>query len=138
MPPEFHNRTRRSDSIPRALARRRQLHAIPMYYLLRTSDLAREGFDHSGSYRFADHVYRNEPSGRYGIGRWIDRRLLAMPPVRAFRSRFLASRDRLAAFLAERRRDRAADTHVLSVPCGIPREIVEGARLFLARGGTLD
>src|SRR5918992_1416861 len=34
-------------------------------------------------------------------GRWIDARLLAMPAVRAFRSRFVAARDELAAFLEE-------------------------------------
>ena len=137
MPPEFHNRTRRSASIPRALADRRQAYAIPLYHLLRLSDLAREGFDHSGSHRFADHIYRNEPSGRGGMGRWIDARLLAMPAVRAFRSRFLASRDALASLLAERR-GQAEEMDVLSVPCGIPRELVEGLKCFRDRGGRLD
>jgi SAM-dependent methyltransferase len=116
---------------------------MPFYYLLRFSDLAREGFENSGSYRFADHIYRGEPSGRGWIGRWIDGRLLAMPAVRSFRSRFLASRDALAAFLAERagsgqvRPAPDATIDVLSAPSGIPRELVEGARLFVARGGSL-
>lgn len=136
--PEFYNRTRRSTSIPRALVRRGQLHAIPVYYLLRLSDLAREGFEHSGSHRFADHIYRNEPSGRAAMGRWIDARLLAMPAVRAFRSRFLAARDELAAFVAEREQTERRPIDVLSVPCGIPRELAEGARLHVSRGGRLD
>jgi len=34
--------------------------------------------EHSGSYKFADHVYRNEPSGRFGIGRALDAVLLRM------------------------------------------------------------
>ena len=137
MPPELYNRTRRSASIPRALARRGQVYAIPLYYLLRLSDLGREGFDHSGSYRFADHIYSNEPSGRGLLGRWIDARLLAMPAVRAFRSRYLASRDTLASFLSERRsRDR--ETAILSVPCGIPRELVEGLKCVRNHGGNLD
>jgi SAM-dependent methyltransferase len=134
---KYYNRTRRSRSLPRTLVRRGQLHAVPVYYLLRLSDLAREGFEHSGSHRFADHIYRNEPSGRGGLGRWIDARLLAMPAVRAFRSRFFAARDELAAFLAERQ-SQPGGIDVLSVPCGIPRELVEGARLHAARGGCLD
>jgi hypothetical protein len=32
------------------------------------SDLGREGIINSGSYRFADHIYHNEPSGRGHFG----------------------------------------------------------------------
>lgn len=137
----FYNRTRRSRSIPRTLLRRGQLHAIPVYYLLRLSDLAREGFENSGSYLFADHIYRGVPSGRGAPGRWLDARLLAMPAVRAFRARFLGARDELAAFLEEEltgRSGRSELLHVLSVPCGIPRELAEGTRLHVSRGGRLD
>ena len=42
-------------------------HLIPLYWMLRQSDLAREGIERSGSYLFADHLYANVPSGR-GIG----------------------------------------------------------------------
>ena len=56
----LHNRTRTSESIPRKLLREGKLHLLPIYALMRTSDLAREGIENSGSYRFADHVYRNE------------------------------------------------------------------------------
>ena len=132
---EFYNRTRRSKSVPRALLRRGRVFEIALYYLLRRSDLAREGVENSGSYRFADHIYRGVPSGAGAIGRWLDSRLLALPAARSFRSRFLAARDELANFLC-RHDGRPAD--VLSVPCGIPRELVEGAAIARTRGASLQ
>jgi SAM-dependent methyltransferase len=132
----FFNRTRRSASIPRALLKRGRVLEIPIYYVLRASDLAREGLDHSGSYRFADHIYQGEPSGRGWFGRWLDARLLAMPAARSFRNRFLASAHALADVLVSRA-DRPLD--VLSAPCGLPRELVVGARLAAERRpGSLD
>jgi hypothetical protein len=68
---------------------------LPIYWLLRTSDLAREGFENSGSYRFADHIYEDRPSGRYGVGQWLDSWLLKMPAVQAFRARYFMARDAL-------------------------------------------
>ena len=133
--PRFYNRTRTSGSLPRALLRRGRVLALPLYAALRRSELAREGFDHSGSFRFADHIYRSEPSGHGAFGRWLDARLLALPAVRSFRNRYLASRDELAAFL----RDRAgsdAPIDVLSAPCGIPRELADGYAAFLASGAA--
>jgi hypothetical protein len=131
--PRYFNRTRRSASLPLALLRRGRVLALPLYAALRRSDLAREGFDHSGSYRFADHIYRNEASGTGGFGRWLDGRLLALPAVQSFRSRFEASRDELTAFLLAR--VTAADRlDVLSAPCGIPRELADGYRAFRALG----
>ena len=134
MAAEFYNRTRRSKSIPISLLHRGRLHDIPLYYLLRASDLAREGFENSGSYRFADHIYRNSASGTNAFGRWLDARLLALPAVRSFRSRFLAARDELARFLVARS---GAALNVLSVPCGIPRELVEGAVAARRQGADL-
>ena len=126
----FYNRTRRSASIPRSLIRRGRVLEIPVYYLLRLSDLAREGLEHSGSHRFADHIYRSAPSGHGALGRWLDARLLALPAVRSFRFRYIAARDGLAAFLIERlRQDRDPSIDVLSVPCGIPRELADAAAL---------
>ena len=58
------NRTRRSRSIVRKLLREGNLHWLPVYALVMQSDLGREGIIDSGSYRFADHIYRNQPSGR--------------------------------------------------------------------------
>lgn len=134
----FHNRTRRSRSIPLSLLRRGRILDIPVYYLLRSSDLAREGLDRSGSHRFADHIYRSEPSGQGAFGRWLDARLLEMPAARAFRFRYLAAREELARFLIERA-GRAIDepTDVLSVPCGVPRELADAASDVRARSGGL-
>ena len=52
--------------------RRGRLLDIPLYFVLRSSDLAREGLDHSGSWRFADHIYKGEPSGWGPLGRWLE------------------------------------------------------------------
>jgi hypothetical protein len=124
--PELYNRTRSSRSIPLGLLKRGRLLELPLYYVLRQSDLAHEGFENSGSYRFADHIYRDVPSGRNAFGRWLDARLLALPAVRSFRNRFTAARDELASFLRQRNGEAL---HVLSVPCGIPRELAEGAAM---------
>jgi len=51
------NRTRQSASIPRRLVTEGKYHLLPVYALLTTSDLAREGIRNSGSFRFADHIY---------------------------------------------------------------------------------
>lgn len=138
----YFNRTRRSRSIPAKLLRQGRIVELPLYYLLRLSDLAREGFDHSGSYRFADHIYRNVPSGRGWLGRRLDAWLLEMRAVRSFRNRFLGARDALCEFLTSVQTASGRDVSyshrpvdVLSVPCGIPRELVEGARLFRERAG---
>lgn len=134
----FYNRTRRSSSIPRSLIRRGRVLELPVYYLLRLSDLAREGLEHSGSHRFADHIYRSAPSGRGAIGRWLDARLLGLPAVRSFRFRYVAARDELAAFLVERlHHDRDQTLDVLSVPCGIPRELADAAALVRRQIGDL-
>src|SRR5687767_8662702 len=83
------NRTRTSSSISKRLLREGKLHLLPLYGLARTSDLAREGIENSGSYRFADHVYCARPSGRYLVGKLLDCVLLAMRGARSMRSRFL-------------------------------------------------
>jgi SAM-dependent methyltransferase len=132
---EFHNRTRRSSSIAGKLLRSGRVLELPVYWLLRTSDLAREGFENSGSYRFADHIYRDQPSGSHGIGRWLDKRILSMRATESFRSRFFMARDELFHFLRERSADRA-HVDILSVPCGIPREFVAAVEKFRAAGGV--
>ena len=86
------NRTRRSESIPRRLVAEGKYHLLPVYALLTTSDLAREGIRNSGSFRFADHIYRNEPSGRFVVGRVLDSVLLKLRGARSMRSRFFHSR----------------------------------------------
>lgn len=133
---EFFNRTRRSTSIPIKLLKRGRVLEIPVYFALRLSDLGREGIDNSGSFRFADHIYRGEPSGRGWLGRWLDGRLLSLPSARSFRNRYLAAAAEVTGFLASRP-DRPIA--ILSAPCGIPRELVAGARDFTERhDGSLD
>ena len=134
------NRTRRSESIPRRLVSEGKYHLLPVYALLTTSDLAREGIRNSGSFRFADHIYRNEPSGRYGVGRLLDRVLLALRGARSMRSRFFHSRREIlraakemggggggGAAAARNGATSADQMVVLSVPCGIARDMFDVA-----------
>ena len=145
------NRTRRSESIPRRLVAEGKYHLLPVYALLTTSDLAREGIRNSGSFRFADHIYRNEPSGRYGVGRVLDRLLLKLRGARSMRSRFFHSRRQVLRGLRESLDDRQLRSRrpypvfaggatiddkaeiieerivVVSVPCGIARDLYEVA-----------
>jgi hypothetical protein len=132
----LHNRTRTTQSIPRKLLREGKLHLLPVYALMRTSDLAREGIENSGSYRFADHVYRNEPSGRFGIGRALDAVLLRMRGARSMRNRLHHTQQEIvaAARVAHARESatapggQLAPFRVLSVPCGIARDLVGAAQ----------
>jgi SAM-dependent methyltransferase len=130
----FYNRTRVSPSIPRRLIRDGKWPLLPLYALLRTSDLAREGIDNSGSWRFADHIYRGRPSGRFLVGTVLDALLLSLPSSRSFRLRYLFVRReaerRLPTLVAERDRP----VTVLSLPCGIPRDIAEAAASLRDRG----
>ncbi|HKR10235.1 MAG TPA: class I SAM-dependent methyltransferase [Gemmatimonadaceae bacterium] len=119
------NRTRRSASIPRRLVSEGKYHLLPVYALLTTSDLAREGIRNSGSFRFADHIYRNEPSGRFGFGRVLDRVLLKLKGARSMRSRFLHSRLEILRAISEGIDDR--DLTVVSIPCGIARDLFDVA-----------
>ena len=96
----LYNRTPRPPSIPLSLVRRGRILDLPVYWLLRLSDLAREGLDHSGSFRFADHIYRGQPSGRTALGRWLDALLLSLPAAQSFRFRYLAARDEIVSFVA--------------------------------------
>jgi hypothetical protein len=120
----LHNRTRTSPSIPRRLLREGKVHLIPIYALMRMSDLGREGIENSGSYRFADHIYRNQPSGRFLVGRLIDAVLLRMRGARSMRNRFLHTRREILA-AARARIAHDAPFRVLSVPCGIARDLAE-------------
>ncbi|HEY4670447.1 MAG TPA: class I SAM-dependent methyltransferase [Gemmatimonadaceae bacterium] len=119
------NRTRRSESIPRRLVAEGKYHLLPVYALLTTSDLAREGIRNSGSFRFADHIYRNEPSGRYGVGRLLDRVLLKLRGARSMRSRFFHSRREILG--AINAMSGSSQRVVVSVPCGISRDLYEVA-----------
>ncbi|MGH2682101.1 MAG: class I SAM-dependent methyltransferase family protein [Actinomycetota bacterium] len=132
----FYNRTRVSRSIPRRLIRDGKWPLLPVYALLRTSDLAREGIDNSGSWRFADHIYEGRPSGRFVAGTALDALLLSLPSTRSFRGRYLFVRReverRLPILLAGRDRP----VTVLSLPSGIPRDIAEAAASLRRRGAV--
>lgn len=121
---KFHNRTRTSPSIPGRLLQENKWHLLPLYYLLRTSYLAREAITNSGSYLLADHIYRRKPSGQWGIGWLLDALLLFLPSARAFRLRYLFSRDELAAY-AYGRIKHGHCLRIASIPCGIPRDLFE-------------
>jgi SAM-dependent methyltransferase len=124
--PRRRNYTRTSASIPARLLREGKWYLVPAYALARTSDLAREGIDNSGSYRFADHIYRGTPGGRWGIGWVIDAVLLSLPAAGSMRERYLHSRAQIAAELRRAAAERR-NTRILSVPCGIARDLVGGA-----------
>ncbi|HUQ99143.1 MAG TPA: class I SAM-dependent methyltransferase [Gemmatimonadaceae bacterium] len=132
-PERLPNRTRVSHSIPRRLWGEGKLHLIPVYALLRTSDLAREGIENSGSFRFADHIYRGKASGRYGVGTVLDSVLLKLRGARSMRSRFFHSQREIHAAIKAtpaRSAERGTATEpftVVSVPCGIARDLYEVA-----------
>jgi len=118
------NFTRRSKSFVKKFASEGRYHLIPVYWLLRLSDFGREGMEHSGSYRFADHMYRGVPSGRGVLGRWIDAILLKLPATRSMRQRCFKSRDAmLQAFTAHNATRQFEPYRILTVPCGLPRDV---------------
>lgn len=124
--PRGRNFTRTSSSIPSRLLREGKWHLLPVYALALTSDLAREGITNSGSYRFADHIYVGRARGRYGIGWLLDTLFLSLPAARSMPERYLHTRRHVAAEL-RRAATAGESTRILSVPCGIARELVEGA-----------
>jgi len=132
------NFTRRTADLPAKFRREGRFAFIPLYHLLRLSDLAREGIEHSGSYRFADHVYRNEASGVGWFGRWLDRRLLNLAATRAMRSRCQRAREAMErAFDAHRAAGRPSPFRVLTVPCGLPRDVRDFADQLAAEDPDL-
>jgi Putative methyltransferase len=129
----FHNRTRSSASIPARLIRERHFHLLPIYYLLLTSDLAREGIASSASYRFADHVYAGRATGRYGIGYLLDAIFLRLPSARAMRYRCTAATDEIVRVVDAQQTGKASS--VLAVPCGLARELFAAAENLSSRPG---
>jgi len=130
------NRTRRSRSIPRKLLREGELHMLPVFYLLSLSDLGREGIQNSGSFEFADHIYRNEPSGVGPLGRWLDGQMLASPPCTAFRARYERARDAMRHALESYPPDNSP-LRVLAIPCGLPRDLTEMAAALARENAQL-
>lgn len=118
----FYNRTRSVPSIPAKLRSDGKGHLVPLYHLLRLSDLAREGMENSGSYRFADHVYAGRAGGRLGVGLALDWLLLRLPSARALRERCVQARAAITSRVGARP---ARTVRVLSAPCGLAREFFE-------------
>jgi SAM-dependent methyltransferase len=115
------NRTRRTADLIAKFKREGRWHLIPLYYFLRLSDFAREGIENSGSHRFADHMYRAEQSGNGWLGRTLDRVLLNLRATRAMRSRCARAIEEMKfAFEAHAQ---SRPFRVLTVPCGIPRDV---------------
>ena len=122
---KFHNKTRQSTSIPRKLLREGKLHLLPIYYLLLTSELAREGIRNSGSYNFADHIYANKPKGKFIIGKVLDTILLKLKSSRSLRSRYIHAKEEIYNLIAGI--DHKEPIDILAVPCGLGRELFEVA-----------
>ena len=120
------NRTRRTHDLAGKLRHEKRYGFLVLYHLLRLSDLGREGIERSGSYRFADHVYANRASGRGLVGRMIDRILLGLPATRAMRQRCFQSAVAMRQAFREHCATREAGPfRVLTVPCGLPRDVCE-------------
>ncbi|MBL9154954.1 MAG: class I SAM-dependent methyltransferase family protein [Verrucomicrobiales bacterium] len=116
-----HNLTRRTGNLVAKFRRDGRWHLIPIYWLMRLSDLAREAIDHSGSYRFADHLYRNRASGRCLIGAILDRVLLNTRAAQGMRQRAVESERVIRKALDIVGHEETVS--VLAIPCGIPRDI---------------
>ena len=121
--PAFHNQTRRSPSVPAKLIRQKKFHLLALYYLLITSDLAREGVQNSGSYRFADHIYAGQPRGRFVIGKVLDAILLNLKSARSLRARYVHAKAALHDLIRATAPHAALD--ILAVPSGLAREFFE-------------
>ncbi len=119
------NKTRISQNIPLRLLREGQPFLVPIYYAMLTSFLAHEGIKNSGSYLFADHIYVGKPKGRFFVGALLDALLLKLPSSASFRKRYEHTRDGVIKKLLYSKSQEPK--RVLSVPCGIPRELVEAA-----------
>ena len=120
------NFTRTSPSLVAKYLKTGRWHLIPLYWLLRRSDLAREGIERSGSYHFADHLYANVPSGRGIFGRWLDRRLLQLPSARGMRARYTEAVKVMHRVFAEHQEKHPGRKfRLLTVPCGIPRDVMD-------------
>lgn len=123
--PKFHNKTRKSSSIPAKLFREGKWYLLPVYYLLLTSELAREGIDNSGSYRFVDHIYANQPKGKFLIGKILDAILLNLKSSQSLRARYMHAKEEIYNLLQSVRHNDSID--ILAVPCGLTREFFEVA-----------
>ena len=95
---------------------------------MHTSELAREAIKHSGSYRFADHIYENKPKGKFVVGYILDAVLLILPSSRSFRMRYIYGKEEMHRVINERSDNLNDETiDILAVPSGLGRELFEVA-----------
>lgn len=90
------------------------------------------GFD-SGS--TLDYVYRNEPKGRFGLGRLIDRTYLSSPGWAGIRQRKVHLEQLIAAAIG---RLRSADSpvRIVDIAAGHGRYVLDAIRAVAADGGA--
>jgi hypothetical protein len=124
--PKLVNVTRLSEDIPARLRAEGKYHFVPVYHLLRLSELGREGIERNGSFRFADHIYANKAKGTTMLGKGLDRLLLSLPSARSFRNRYLQSRDVVREVISERK-THTDPIDILAVPSGLARELFDVA-----------
>jgi hypothetical protein len=122
----FYNRTRRTEDIRDRLVQRGEWLAVWLHDLLQQSYLGREGITNSGSYLFADHIYDNHARGEGWFGRVLDYGLLNLPMARAMRRRCAWA---TAEILTAYNQCSTNSFHLLTVPCGIPREVLNFVEL---------
>jgi len=120
----FHNKTKQSASIPKTLIKKRKLHLLPIYYLLKTSKLGAEAIENSGSYIFADHVYGGKPKGRFLLGTLLDKILLSLPSARSMRNRYIHAKKEIHKLLNEKG-EKSSELNILMIPSGLAREAFE-------------
>jgi hypothetical protein len=122
----FYNRTRQSENIRDRLVQRGEWLAVWLHDLLQKSYLGREGIANSGSYLFADHIYDNHARGDGWFGHVLDYGLLNLPMARSMRERCGWA---AAKILATYNQGSANSFRLLTVPCGIPREVLRFVEL---------
>ena len=120
---KFYNKTRVSKSIPKKLIRDKKFHLIPIYYLMMTSHLGREGILNGGSYKFADHIYAGKPKGKYIIGYLVDFIFLRLKSANSFKFRYLSAKKEIEQFI--KRVNKKENIHIAAIPSGYAREIFD-------------
>src|ERR1700704_2321321 len=93
----LHNRTRETSNFAEKFRALGRFDLLLLLKILETSDLAREGIANSGSYRFADHIYRNEASGTGSFGKILARVFLSLPSASTMRRRYIKARECMIA-----------------------------------------
>jgi hypothetical protein len=129
--------SRSRHSIPVQLVKQGRFDRLLLYGLMMSSDTGREAIKNNGSYRWADHIYRGEASGRFLIGKYIDRYLLRSRGGRGMRNRFRWVQSNVEQQVRQRRGG-ARPVRILSVPFGMGRDVMEPLRRLNIDRGLRD